>query len=98
MPQAFFEGVERVRYEGPQTQNPLAFRFYDADRVVLGRRMQDHLRFAVCYWHSLSWPGSDVFGAGTFGRPWLEAGGDAMAQAREALVILGQSSGQFGSR
>ena len=87
MTQAFFEGVERVRYEGPQTENPLAFRFYDADRVVLGRRMEDQLRFAVCYWHSFSWPGSDVFGAGTFGRPWLEAGGDAMAQARRKLEV-----------
>jgi len=87
MTQAFFEGVERVRYEGPHTENPLAFRFYDADRVVLGRRMEDQLRFAVCYWHSFSWPGSDVFGAGTFGRPWLAAGGDAMAQARRKLEV-----------
>jgi xylose isomerase len=41
---------------------------------VLGKRMEDHLRIAVCYWHSFNWPGSDVFGAGTFDRPWLEAG------------------------
>jgi xylose isomerase len=58
-----------------------AYRVYDPDRVVAGKRMADHLRIAVCYWHSFCWPGSDVFGAGTFDRPWLEATGDPMAAA-----------------
>jgi len=81
MSEPFFPDVERIRYEGPETNNDLAFRHYDPDREVLGRRMEDHLRFAVCYWHSFCWPGSDVFGAGTFDRPWLEEGGDPMARA-----------------
>jgi len=78
----FFTGVDEVRYEGPDTDNPFAFRFYDADRVVMGMRMEDHLRFAVCYWHSFNWPGNDVFGDGTFDRPWLDPTMDPLAGAR----------------
>jgi xylose isomerase len=66
----FPEVTERVRYEGPDSDNPLAFRWYDPDRVVAGRRMEDHLRLAVCYWHSFAWDGFDIFGAGTLDRPW----------------------------
>ncbi|NNE13272.1 MAG: xylose isomerase [Ilumatobacter sp.] len=86
----FFESVpEPIRYEGPESDNPLAFRWYDADRVVLGRTMAEHLRFGVCYWHSFAWDGSDIFGAGTFDRPWdprtasgAAAAMDPMAAAR----------------
>ena len=78
----FFEGVGQVRFEGPDTDNPFAFRYYDADRVVLGKPMSEQLRMAVCYWHSFTWPGSDVFGAGTFDRPWLDSTMDPMAAAR----------------
>ncbi len=67
----YFEGIDTIKYEGAQSQNPLAFRWYDKDRVVLGKRMEDHLRFAVCYWHSFCWNGFDPFGYdGTFQRPW----------------------------
>ncbi|MGI9665477.1 MAG: xylose isomerase [Acidimicrobiia bacterium] len=78
----FFEGVQPIRYEGAESTNPLAFRYYDADRVVAGRTMEEHLRFAVCYWHSFAWPGNDVFGAGTFDRPWNDPAMDPMAAAR----------------
>jgi xylose isomerase len=78
----FFTDVAPLRFEGPETETELAFRVYDPDRVVLGGRMADHLRMAVCYWHSFHWPGNDVFGAGTFDRPWLEAGRDPMGAAR----------------
>ena len=78
----FFTGVDKIRYEGPETDNPFAFRYYDADRVVLGRTMEEHLRFAVCYWHSFSWPGSDVFGDGTLDRPWNDPTMDPMAAAK----------------
>ena len=59
----------------------LAYRVYDPDRMVAGKRMEDHLRIAVCYWHSFNWPGSDIFGEGTFDRPWLEPTDDPMAAA-----------------
>jgi xylose isomerase len=66
----FFSTVDQIRYEGPESDNPLAFRWYDADRVVAGRTMAEQLRFAVCYWHSFTWDGFDIFGAGTLDRPW----------------------------
>ncbi|MBT6441063.1 MAG: xylose isomerase, partial [Alphaproteobacteria bacterium] len=68
---AFFEGVEKIRYEGPESKNPLAFRWYDPDREVMGKRMEEHLRFAVCYWHTFCWPGTDPFGGQTMDRPWM---------------------------
>jgi xylose isomerase len=72
MTKPFFEGIEKVRYEGPESENPLAFRYYDKNRVVLGKRMEEHLRVAVCYWHTFAWTGFDIFGAGTFDRPWFK--------------------------
>jgi xylose isomerase len=59
----------------------LRYLVYDPQRVVAGRTMAEHLRIAVCYWHSFNWPGSDVFGTGTFDRPWLAAGADPMQAA-----------------
>lgn len=81
----FAEVKDRIRFEGLGSDNDLAFKVYEADRMVLGKRMEDQLRVAVCYWHSFNWPGSDVFGAGTFDRPWLEGGGDPMSAARQKM-------------
>jgi len=77
----FFTGVSPIRFEGPDTDTDLAYRVYDPDRIVMGKRMEDQLRIAVAYWHSFNWPGSDVFGAATFDRPWLDASMDPMAAA-----------------
>jgi len=66
-----FSSIEPVRYEGPETANEFAYRVYDKDRKVLGKRMEEWLRCAVCYWHSFNWPGHDIFGGGTLPRPWL---------------------------
>ena len=76
-----FSHVPAIRFEGEASDNPLAYRFYDKDRVVLGKSMQDHLRWAVCYWHSFAWAGSDVFGAGTLDRPWKPELASEPAQA-----------------
>ena len=62
MSEPFFDTVDRIACEGPETANPLAFRYYDKDCQVLGKRMEDHLRPAVCYWHSFNAPGVDMFG------------------------------------
>jgi xylose isomerase len=78
---SFFEDVEPIRYRGPEADDPLAFRWYDAERVVAGRSMAAHLRMAVCYWHSFVWRGSDVFGDGTFDRPWSDPDAEPMAGA-----------------
>jgi len=85
-PTEFFAGVGTVRYVGPDCDEPLAYRWYDADRVVAGRRMEDHLRMAVCYWHSFVWPGTDVFGEGTLDRPWNSPGSEPMAAARQKMA------------
>ncbi len=85
MTAAYWDAIPPIRFEGPGTDNPLAFRFYDKDRTVLGKPMADHLRVAVCYWHSFCWPGSDVFGPGTFARPWHQDG-DTLAAAEAKLA------------
>ncbi|MCB0989696.1 MAG: xylose isomerase [Acidimicrobiales bacterium] len=78
----FFPDVaDRVPFIGLDGEG-LGFRIYEPDRLVAGKRLEDHLRIAVCYWHSFNWPGSDIFGDGTFDRPWLAATGDPMAAAR----------------
>ena len=83
---AFFANVpERIPYGGLESIDPYAFKVYQPDRLVRGTRMEDHLRVAVCLWHSFNWPGSDVFGAGTFDRPWLAPGLDPMEAARAKL-------------
>ncbi len=66
----FFEHVPTIRYEGPETDNEYAFRHYDPEEMVMGKRMEDNLRFAVAYWHTFAWEGGDPFGGKTFERPW----------------------------
>ncbi|MBC6403316.1 MAG: xylose isomerase [Hyphomonadaceae bacterium] len=65
-----FDHIPKIQYEGPESDNPLAFKYYDASRVIMGKTIEEHLRVAVCYWHTFCWDGSDVFGAGPFNRPW----------------------------
>jgi len=77
----YFAEIGPVSFMGPEATEELAYRWYDKDRVVLGKRMEDHLRFAVCMWHSFCWPGSDVFGAGTLNRPWHAGANDSEAAA-----------------
>jgi len=77
----FFEAKAPIAYGGRDATTSLAFRWYDKDRMVRGRRMEDQLRFAVCYWHSFCWPGTDPFGGETFLRPW-QHGADPMELAR----------------
>ncbi|MFN4154010.1 MAG: xylose isomerase [Paracoccaceae bacterium] len=75
----FFKNIPAITYQGPSASSEFAFRHYNPDEVVLGKRMEDHLRFAVAWWHSFAWPGSDPFGGQTFERPWF---GDSMDLAK----------------
>lgn len=75
----FFKGIPAIRYEGPQSTNEFAFRAYNPDEIVAGKRMEEHLRFAIAWWHSFAWPGGDPFGGQTFERPWF---GDTLALAK----------------
>jgi xylose isomerase len=70
----FFKGLKPVKFEGPASSNPLAYRFYNKDELVLGKRMEDHIRPAVAYWHTFAWEGGDPFGGRTFDRPWYDKG------------------------
>lgn len=75
-----FPEVQKIRYEGPDSRNPLAFRWYNENEVVEGQTMKEHLRFSIVYWHTFRGTGSDPFGAGTMVRPW-EDGTDSVANA-----------------
>jgi xylose isomerase len=90
----FFNDIPVVTYAGPDSQDEFVFRHYNPDEIVMGKRMEDHLRFAVAWWHSFAWPGGDPFGGQTFQRPWF---GDTMDMARlkadvafELFTLLGQ--------
>ena len=65
-----FKGIETIQYEGPESDNPLAFKYYNPDEVIDGKTMKEHLRFAVAYWHTFQAAGNDQFGVGTMLRPW----------------------------
>ena len=84
MTASYFEGIDKITYRGENSRDPLSFRYYDKDRVILGKRLEEHLRFAVCYWHNFVWAGQDIFGAAAFARPWHRPG-DALMQAREKM-------------
>ena len=75
-----FPDIQKIAYEGPDSKNPLAFRWYNEDEVVEGKTMKDHLRFSVVYWHTFRGAGNDPFGPGTMVRPW-EDGTDSVDNA-----------------
>ena len=80
----YFPGIARIQYEGPESDNPLAFKTYDPSRLVGGKTMEEHLRFAVCYWHTFCATGGDPFGPGTRIHPWAEKC-DPMDRSRERV-------------
>lgn len=91
----YFGQRESISYEGPDSDNPMAFRWYQPDRMVLGKTMAEQLRFAVCYWHSFCWTGTDPFGGDSFERPWfnpsspMQGARDKADAAFELYRILG---------
>lgn len=72
----FFKGVKPVKYKGARSKDLLSYRHYNKDELVLGKRMEDHIRPAVAYWHTFAWEGGDPFGGRTFDRPWYDTGMD----------------------
>ncbi|MEW4448975.1 xylose isomerase [Qipengyuania sp. JC766] len=83
----YFSQFPDIAYEG-ENAGELSYRYYDKNRVVMGKTMEEHLRFSVCMWHTFCWPGSDVFGGGTFDRPWLshDVGAEAAAMKRRTAL------------
>lgn len=80
----FFPGIGKIKFEGRESKNPLAFRFYDENKVVNGKTMKEHLRFAMAYWHTMCGTGGDPFGPGTKNFPWA-IGNDALSMAKNKM-------------
>ncbi|WP_205513343.1 xylose isomerase [Longitalea arenae] len=80
----YFKGIGSIKYEGVESDNPLAFKWYDENKVIAGKTMKEHLRFAVCYWHTFCNTGADPFGPGTKHFPW-DAAGDANQRAKDKM-------------
>ena len=80
----YFKGIDQIAFEGPESDNPLAFKYYDADRVVAGKTMKEHFRFAVAYWHAFCNTGGDPFGPGTKQFEWDQAA-DPVARAKDKM-------------
>ena len=82
-PKARFPGIPQIAFEGPKSDNPLSFKYFNPDEIIDGRSLRDHLRFSIAYWHSFRGVGSDPFGPGTIVRPWEQGENSlAVAQAR----------------
>lgn len=80
----YFPGIGAVQYEGPESDNPLAFKWYDENKTIAGKTMKELFRFAVCYWHTFCNTGGDPFGPGTKHFPW-DASGDAIQRAKDKM-------------
>ncbi len=95
---SFFDQVPgSIPFGGLDSNDPLSFKVYQPDRMVLGKRMEDHLRPGVCFWHSFAWTGVDMFGAATLDRPWLVPTSDEMAAARMKLAAAFEFFGKLGT-
>lgn len=69
----YFPGIGKIQFEGKESKNPLAFRYYEAEKIVGGKKMKDWLRFSMAWWHTLCAEGTDQFGGGTKTFPWNSA-------------------------
>ena len=83
---ATFKDVSKIKFEGPKSKNPLAFKHYDAEEIVDGKSMREHLRFSVVYWHTFRGVLSDQFGVGTAVRPW-DDGSNSVENARNRVRV-----------
>ena len=95
---AAFPDIPRIKFEGPDSDNPLAFRYYNSEEVVEGKTMKEHLRFSVVYWHTFRANGSDPFGAPTLNRPWEDGSdsvGNAINRARVAFEFMEKLGAPF---
>ncbi len=95
---AAFPDVQKIRYEGPDSKNPLAFRWYNESEVVEGKTMKDHFRFSVVYWHTFRGTGADPFGPGTMLRPWddgTDSVDNAINRVRAAFEFMEKLGAPF---
>ena len=91
----YFKGIGKIQFEGKESDNPFAFKYYDENQVVAGKKMKDHFRFAIAYWHTLCGTGGDPFGPGTKTFPWsvnadpYQAAKDKMDAGFEFITKIG---------
>lgn len=83
----FFKTVKKVKFEGSKSKNVFAFKYYNPDEVILDKKMKDHLKFAMAYWHTLTYVGSDPFGVGTMQRPWEDHMTDSLEIAKIRVKV-----------
>lgn len=83
---AYFKNIKKIQFEGPDSKNPLAFKWYNEDEIVEGKTMKDHLRFSVVYWHTFRNALSDPFGVGTALRPW-DDGSESVKNAQKRVKV-----------
>ena len=84
---AAFPDITKIKYEGPDSKNPLAFRYYNPDELIEGKPMKDHLRFSCAFWHTMRMNGVDPFGAATMQRPW-DDGSDSIENAQNRVRVF----------
>jgi xylose isomerase len=97
VPDFFVDVPSRIPFGGLDSADPLSFKVYDPNRLVLGKRMEEHLRPGVCFWHSFAWAGVDMFGLGTLDRPWLAPTDDEMAAARQKMAVAFEFFSKLGA-
>ena len=83
----YFNEVTKIKYEGPTSTNPLAFKEYNPDEIIMGKSMKEQLRFSMSYWHTLTGEGSDPFGAGTAVRPWDDTATNPVEKAKIRVKV-----------
>lgn len=92
----YFKGIKKIKFEGRKSDNPLAFKWYDENRVVAGKTMKEHLRFAICYWHTFCGTGGDPFGPGTKNFPW-DKKRDPLSRAYDKMDAAFEFIGKIGA-
>lgn len=92
----YFPGISKIEYEGPDSKDILSFKYYDENRIVAGKSMKDHFRFAVAYWHAFCNELNDPFGPGTRDMPWLEGSSDPIDQAKDKLDAAFEFTSKLG--
>ena len=91
----FYKGVGKVNYEGKESDNPFAYKYYNPDQLVMGKTMQEHFKFAIAYWHSFCGQGADPFGPGTQKFPWDQSK-DPLQRARNKADAAFELSTKLG--
>jgi xylose isomerase len=91
----FFPGIGKIKFEGKESKNPLSFKYYDEKKVIAGKTLKEHMRFAMAYWHTMTGTGGDPFGPGTKKLPW-DAKNDAVDKAKERMDAAFEFTSKMG--